>query len=205
MPTRGQGLWQSLIGTIFGAGIVYAILRLGKLLFGQQKIKLPPATKVVFTETMLLLPGREIPYEEIFYRKTDTIVLQARTVELVDRGYREVTVRLSPSGLTIGEERLDPAEVPYLEAECEEIALPREAMGLGDVKFMGAIGAFLGWQGALFSLMASSLVGATVGVILIVLRKREWSSRMPYGPYIALAAAIWIFAGRRIINAIFLR
>jgi leader peptidase (prepilin peptidase)/N-methyltransferase len=53
--------------------------------------------------------------------------------------------------------------------------------------------------------MASSLVGAMVGVILIVLRKREWSSRMPYGPYIALAAAIWIFAGRRIINAIFLR
>jgi len=202
-PTRGQGLWQAVIGMVFGAGIVYAILRLGKLLFGQQKIKLPPATKVVFTETMLLLPGKEIPCEEIFYRKTDAITLQARTVELVDRSYREVTVRLSPAGLMIGDERIDPETIPYLEAECTEIVLPREAMGLGDVKFMGAIGAFLGWQGALFSLMASSCIGATVGVILIVLRKREWSSRMPYGPYIALAATIWIFGGRKILAALF--
>ena len=90
-----------------------------------------------------------------------------------------------------------------MEAECAEIILPREAMGLGDVKFMGAIGAFLGWQGALFSLMVSSLIGASVGIMLILLRKREWSSRMPYGPYIALAAAVWIFAGPRIMAALF--
>ena len=75
-------------------------------------------------------------------------------------------------------------------------------MGLGDVKFMGAIGAFIGWQGVMFSLMVSSMLGAVVGVALIVLRRREWSSRMPYGPYIALAAAIWIFLGRKIIHAI---
>ncbi len=159
----------------------------------------------MFTDTALLLPDREIPYEELFYRKSDTIVLHARTLELVDRGYRDVLVKLSPSGLLIGEEELDPEKIAYLEADCAEIILPREAMGLGDVKFMGAMGAFVGWQGALFSLMFSSLIGATVGIILIILRKREWSSRMPYGPYIALAAAIWIFWGRQIINAVFYR
>ena len=113
------------------------------------------------------------------------------------------TVRLSSTSLQIGEEQLNPETVVYMEAECAEIILPREAMGLGDVKFMGAIGAFLGWQGALFSLMFSSLIGAAVGIILILLRKREWSSRMPYGPYIALAAAVWIFAGPRIMAALF--
>ena len=81
--------------------------------------------------------------------------------------------------------------------------VPREAMGLGDVKFMAAIGAFIGWQGALFSLMVSSLIGAAVGVTLILLRKREWSSRMPYGPYIALAAVIWLFGGKKLFHAIF--
>jgi len=55
----------------------------------------------------------------------------------------------------------------------------------------------------LFSLMISSLIGAVVGIALIALGRREWSSRMPYGPYIALAAAIWIFGGRQIIHALF--
>jgi leader peptidase (prepilin peptidase)/N-methyltransferase len=203
--SRPLAFGLSLLGVGVGAGVVYAILRLGKFLFGQQTIKLPPDSKVVFTDTALLLPDREIPYEELFYRKTDTIVLHATTLELVDRGYRDVLVKLSPSGLLIGEEELDPEKIAYLEADCAEIILPREAMGLGDVKFMGAIGAFVGWQGALFSLMFSSLIGATVGIILIILRKREWSSRMPYGPYIALAAAIWIFWGRQIVNAVFFR
>jgi leader peptidase (prepilin peptidase)/N-methyltransferase len=201
--TNGQGMVRSLLGIAVGAGIVYAILRLGKLMFGRQRLKLEPDTKIVFTETALCLPDQEIPYEEFFYRKTDAIVLQARTVELVDRGYKDVTVRLSPSELKIGDEIINPENVTHLEAVCSEIVVPREAMGLGDVKFMAAIGAFIGWQGALFSLMVSSLIGAAVGIVLIVLRKREWSSRMPYGPYIALAAVIWLFGGEKLFHALF--
>ena len=199
------GMWQSVLGLGAGAGIIYAILRLGKLLFGRQRLKLPVDTKIVFTETSVHLPDREIPYDELFYRQSDVIALRARTVELVDRGYRDVMVRLAlRSGwLEIGGERLNPETVPFLEAVSAEIVLPREAMGLGDVKFMGAIGAFVGWQGVLFSLMVSSMIGAAAGIALIIMRRREWSSRMPYGPYIALAAAIWIFAGKKIIHAIF--
>ena len=199
------GMWQSVLGLGAGAGIIYAILRLGKLLFGRQRLKLPVDTKIVFTETSVHLPDREIPYDELFYRQSDVIALRARTVELVDRGYRDVMVRLAlRSGwLEIGGERLNPETVPFLEAVSAEIVLPREAMGLGDVKFMGAIGAFVGWQGVLFSLMVSSMIGAAAGITLIIMRRREWSSRMPYGPYIALAAAIWIFGGKKIIHAIF--
>jgi leader peptidase (prepilin peptidase)/N-methyltransferase len=205
VSTHAQGFGQSLIGLVFGAGVVYAILRLGKLLFGQQKIKLPAQTKIVFSENALCLPDKEILYEEVFYRKTDTIILHAQTLELVDRGYKDVTVKLSPSALKIGYEEINPDDVAHLEVVCGEIVLPREAMGLGDVKFMGAIGAFIGWEGALFSLMASSMIGAAVGMLLILLRKREWSSRMPYGPYIALAAAVWIFGGKKIFATLFLR
>jgi leader peptidase (prepilin peptidase) / N-methyltransferase len=42
-----------------------------------------------------------------------------------------------------------------------------------------------------------------VGIVLIVIGKRAWSSRMPYGPYIALAALIWIYIGRRIFALMF--
>ncbi len=201
--TWSEGAVMSLVGIAAGAGIVYAVLRVGKLLFGRERIKFPPNSKIVFGETALHLPDKDIPYEEIFYRQTDTIVLNARTVELVDRGYRDVKVKVSPEAVQIGEEKTTPEAVPHMEAECNEVVLPREAMGLGDVKFMAAIGAFLGWKGAVFSLLASSVIGAAVGIVLICLQRREWSSRMPYGPYIALAAVIWLFAGEKIWQLVF--
>ena len=201
--TLNVGMRRSFVGAVVGAVTIYAILRLGKLLFGRQRVKLPVDAKIVFTETSVHLPDKEIPYEELFYRKSDVIALRARTLELVDRGYRDVLVRLSPAALDIGGEKIDPESVAHMEAVSAEIILPREAMGLGDVKFMGAIGAFIGWQAVIFSLMLSSMIGAAVGVTLIALRRREWSSRMPYGPYIALAAAIWIFGGKKFMSWLF--
>lgn len=195
---RAVALRQSFIGIAVGAGLIYAILRLGKLLFGRQRFVLEPDTRIVFTETCIQLPNEEIPYEEKFYRKTDAIEFDAKRVELPDRCYiRETFVRLTPTSLQVGEDVFDPEQVPRMEVVTDEIVFPREAMGLGDVKFMGAIGAFLGWKAVIFSLMVSSMIGSLVGVTLILLKKQAWSSRIPYGPYIALAATIWVFGGRQ--------
>ena len=198
VPTAAASLERCIAGVIAGAGLVYGILRLGKLLYGRQRFELAPGTRVFFTETTVKLPDKEIPYEDIFYRKSDTIILEARTVEMADRCYARVPVRLSPARLRVGEETFNPEEVQHLEVVTDEIVVPREAMGLGDVKFMAAIGAFLGWQAVVFSLMVSAIIGAAVGISLIGLRRSEWSSRLPYGPYIALAATLWIFCGDRI-------
>jgi len=196
-PNWTESAMAGALGAAAGGGLIYVILRLGKLLFGRQRVALLETTKIIFTETALCLPDREIPYEELFYRRSDTITLHAETVELPDRCYWDVRVQLSPDRLRIGEEEFDPVAVPHLEGVTAEIILPREAMGLGDVKFMAAIGAFLGWQAVLFSVTISSLIGSAVGLCLILLGKRQWSSRMPYGPYLALAAVIWVFAGQR--------
>ena len=197
--SNGQGMVQSALGIAAGAGIFYAVLRGGKLVFGRQKMKLPLDATIVFSETALCLPGQEIPYEEIFYRKTDTIVLHARTLELVDRGYANETVRLSPSRLRIGDEEIAPETVPHLEAVCSEIVLPREAMGLGDVKFMAAIGAFLGWEATLFSLVVAAMIGAAYGSSMVLLHKQKWAGRLYFGPFLALAATLWIFAGPELV------
>jgi leader peptidase (prepilin peptidase)/N-methyltransferase len=195
-----MGLLQSLLGAGVGWGITYAVLRLGKLLFGKQKIKLDPDTEVTFTEGGVKIGEEETPYEEIFYRPSDEIRLKAKRVRAMGRTWENVEVRLSQSRLLIGQEAFDPEKVTEVTVITDSLELPREAMGFGDVKFLGAIGAFLGWKGAVFALMASSVVGALIGLLLIAFRKHEWSSKIPYGPYIALAATVWIFAGPELLQ-----
>jgi leader peptidase (prepilin peptidase)/N-methyltransferase len=193
--TPGAAMADSLLGIIVGGGVVYGVLRLGKALFGRYKVHAGLGAKIIFTETTLKLPAQEILYEDLFYRKGDTIRLKAERIELIDRCYAKAEVRLQPHELKIGDETFEPDKVPHMEAVADEIILPREAMGLGDVKFMAAIGAFLGWRAVLFSLAASSLIGTVVVGTLIACKRREWSTRLPYGPYIAVAAVIWIFGG----------
>ena len=118
-----------------------------------------------------------------------------------DRCFRDqpVEVRLAatPAELRIGNEILAAEGEPFLAVETDRIDLPREAMGLGDVKFMAAIGAFLGWQATVFSLFASAVLGTAIALILIALGRQQWSGRLGYGPYIAAAAMIWVFGGRQ--------
>ncbi len=178
-----------------------------KILIRKDGVKNLPGDYLVFTQTEAWLcpDDRKYEYGEIFYRKNDTISFHASKVEMQFRSWRDVPVQLQlrQRKLNIGEAKFDPDSVSKMEVVTDKMMLPREAMGLGDVKFMAAIGAFLGWQGAVFSLLASSLIGSVVGVILIVMRRSEMSSRIPYGPYIALAAVIWLFGGERIWNLFF--
>jgi leader peptidase (prepilin peptidase) / N-methyltransferase len=203
MALPAASMRDSFLGMLVGGGVVYGVLRLGKLLFGRYKIQLAPGSRVLFTETTLKLPSQEIPYEELFYRSGDTIRMEAGHVEMIDRCYAKAQLTLQPRELKIGEDTFEPDKVPYLEVVADHVVLPREAMGLGDVKFMAAIGAFLGWRAVLFSLAASSLIGTLVVGSLIAMRRREWSTRLPYGPYIAVAALIWIFGGYTWLRGLF--
>ena len=76
-----------------------------------------------------------------------------------------------------------------------EKAYKKEAMGMGDVKLMAAVGAFLGWQGVLFTIVGGALVGSVVGVTLILFRRVHLQGHIPFGPYLSLAALVWIYWG----------
>jgi leader peptidase (prepilin peptidase) / N-methyltransferase len=86
-------------------------------------------------------------------------------------------------------------------AAVARLALKREAMGMGDLKLFGAIGACLGWQAVLFCIFVSSLSGTLLGAALVAARKKSLQSRIPYGPHIALAAILWMLCGPACVDA----
>jgi leader peptidase (prepilin peptidase)/N-methyltransferase len=71
----------------------------------------------------------------------------------------------------------------------------KEAMGFGDVKLLGAIGALFGSKAVFFTILVSSFAGSLVGIALVLAGNRTMQSRIPFGPYILLAALVWLFWG----------
>jgi len=72
----------------------------------------------------------------------------------------------------------------------------KEGMGYGDFKLLAAIGAWLGWQMLPLTILLSSLVGALVGISLIIFTRRGRDTPIPFGPYLATAGAIALFWGK---------
>ena len=84
--------------------------------------------------------------------------------------------------------------VTLLSGHCTKVVIPREAMGYGDLFLLAMIGSFLGWQGALFTLVGASFLGSAIPLLgAVIFRSKEWSSKIPFGPCLAAAALIWLF------------
>jgi leader peptidase (prepilin peptidase) / N-methyltransferase len=73
-------------------------------------------------------------------------------------------------------------------------------MGGGDIKLIAMIGAFLGWQGALFTIFSSALLGALVGMMLMLLGKKGRKDKVPFGPFLSCGAILFMLSGDDLIH-----
>ena len=81
-----------------------------------------------------------------------------------------------------------------------KLATGKEGMGYGDFKLLAALGAWLGWQALPMIILLSSLVGAVIGIGLMILQKRGKDIPMPFGPYLAIAGLIALLWGEQLLS-----
>lgn len=77
----------------------------------------------------------------------------------------------------------------------------KEGMGYGDFKLLAALGAWLGWQQLLTVVLLSSLVGALVGIALMLVRGRDHRVPLPFGPFLAAAGLLVLLWGENLVQA----
>jgi len=91
------------------------------------------------------------------------------------------------------------SSILYITGVGGNIVFRRETMGGGDIKLLGMIGAFLGWQMALLTYFISPFLGAGVGIVEKIRRKAE---TIPYAPFLSAGAIISLIWGDKILEKV---
>ena len=197
--SRLVALGTSIGSAALGYALLWLVLEGGKLAFGKKKIRLAAPTPFTWTrngDDADFVVGEERGlWSDNFAREKDVLLLHCHEAVIDGRELGRVTLRFHYNRLTIAGEEIQLDHVSQITGVVRELEIPREAMGRGDLKFLACIGAFLGWRAVLFSVFAGSLLGSLVGLGTMLIGRRAWSAKLPFGPYLAAGALGWLFFG----------
>lgn len=203
--SHGEGLLWSAIAAAVGYATLWLVVEGGKKAFGKKRVVLPEPMdftwKLEGKDDALIQIGPETDrWSELFGREKDELILRCDRLSLAGKEYGETTVRCFYNRLEVEGRTYELEKLSEFSGRLREYVFPREAMGLGDVKFIACIGAFLGWRAVFFSIASASLIGSVIGVGVLVLGPKARSLKLPFGPYLSLGALLWLFAGHELVN-----
>jgi leader peptidase (prepilin peptidase) / N-methyltransferase len=81
-----------------------------------------------------------------------------------------------------------------------QLVTGKDGMGGGDIKLLAMIGAFIGWKGVLFTIMAASFTGTVVGIVIMLRTRKGISLAVPFGPFLSAGAISYLFFGPVLID-----
>jgi leader peptidase (prepilin peptidase) / N-methyltransferase len=190
---------RALLAAVLGYVILLIVLEAGKIAFGRKRIRFDVPTPFTWTkrgdDADFVVGTEESLWSDYFAREKDRLLLQCDEVTVDHHTHGDVMLDFRYDRVTADGHVMMLDDVMQISGVARELVIPREAMGRGDLKFLAAIGAFLGWRAVLFSLFAGSLLGSIVGLVTLVVGRRVWSAKLPFGPYLAFGAVTWMFFG----------
>jgi len=203
VDSRWYALLFSACGAALGFGVLWAISFFGKVAFGRKKMAFDPPQQFEWKRegdhAVVTLGEESMPWDELFTNEKDVLTLECVELEMGELKVTELTVRSRYEQITVQEKEYDLNAVERFSARIRAMQFKRDAMGFGDVKFIACIGAFLGWQAVLLTIIVASITGAAIGLAALITGQRDRSSKIPFGPYLALGALVWIFAGPQLV------
>jgi leader peptidase (prepilin peptidase)/N-methyltransferase len=197
--TRVAAGIRSLLAAVLGYLILLMVLEAGKVAFGKKRIRLDAPTPFTWKrqgdDADFVVGSEQSLWSDHFAREKDRLLLQCNEAKIDNHIYGNTTLDFHHDRVAVEGNEFVLDNLIEISGVVHELQIPREAMGRGDLKFLAAIGAFLGWRAVLFSLFVGSLLGSIVGLITLVVGKRIWSAKLPFGPYLAFGALTWMFFG----------
>lgn len=202
--SRLAALVRSLLAAALGYLALLFVLEAGKLAFGKKRVRFDAPTPFSWKrqgdDADFVVGPEQSLWSDHFARETDRLLLHCDEAKIDNRIHGPVVLDFHYNRVAVEGETISLDEVNEISGVARELQIPREAMGRGDLKFLAAIGAFLGWRAVLFSIFAGSLVGSFVGLATMLIGKRVWSAKLPFGPYLAFGALAWMFFGETFVQ-----
>jgi leader peptidase (prepilin peptidase)/N-methyltransferase len=172
-----------LVELLSGVFAAMAVMRFG---FGWQGLIVYLLAATLLVVTFIDLDHRIIP---------DAITLPGIPIGLAASfGLTALTPLASLTGILAGGGSL------FLVAWGYQALTKRDGMGGGDIKLLAMIGAFIGWQGVLFTIFVASFTGTLAGVGLMLRRGADMKLAVPFGPFLAVGALGYLFIGPELIG-----
>src|SRR4030095_5738139 len=195
---------RAALAAALGYVILWIVLEAGKIPFGRKRIAFDGPTPFTWTkrddDADFVVGAEESLWSDHCAREKDRLLLDCDEVKIDNHSCAGVTLDFHYDRVAVEGNVLELDHVTQISGVARRLVIPREAMGRGDLKFLAAIGAFLGWRAVLFSLFAGSLLGSIIGLITLIVGKRVWSAKLPFGPYLAFGALTWMFFGEIVLR-----
>ncbi len=197
--TWQEGLLYSAFGGAIGWAALWLIVLLGKVMFGKMEFKFEDPVEWYLREPMsdeeeisFVIDGEQIPWSDIFFRKSDKLVIDGLTEVKMDGILRTATkVEIHDHYVILDTDRYEIENLESFAGKTTSAIVPREAMGMGDVDLLAVLGATFGAP----SLLLIVLFACAFALVVALLGKIGFSKMIPFGPSLIAGGFFWLLYG----------